>query len=228
MLLALIVWIGGIIFFAFVLAPTLFGVLPTTKLAGDVVNATLGKLHWMGLVSGVVFLICSLLYNWQKHVQLRPFALSHIFVVLMLVFTTISQFGITPRMRELRSSPGLMDSSTGRAEFDRLHAWSTRLEGGFLFLGLGVVLSRQTVKTVVGDLGDAQMCLARIGMPAARYVHFGQNFEQRCLAHLRQADDSSFHLFVASLQTAREIRDPLGLFLRLLQRAQRVVGFALI
>lgn len=140
MLLALVVWIGGIIFFAFVLAPTLFGVLPTTKLAGDVVNATLGKLHWMGLVSGVVFLICSLLYNWQKYVQLRPFALSHIFVVLMLAFTMVSQFGITPRMRELRSSPAIMDSADGRAEFDRLHAWSTRLEGGVLFLGLGVVV----------------------------------------------------------------------------------------
>ncbi len=140
MLLALIVWIGGIIFFAFVLAPTLFGVLPTTKLAGDVVSATLTKLHWMGLVSGVVFLISSLLYNWQKYVQLRPFALSHVFIVLMLAFTVVSQFGITPRMRELRSSPAMMASSYGRAEFDGLHAWSTRLEGGVLFLGLGVVL----------------------------------------------------------------------------------------
>jgi uncharacterized membrane protein len=140
MLLALIVWIGGIIFFAFVLAPTLFGVLPMTKLAGDVVSATLTKLHWMGLVSGVVFLIASLLYNWQKHVQLRPFALSHILIVLMLAFTMISQFGITPRMRELRSNPSLMESSLGRAEFDSLHALSTRLEGGVLFLGLGVVI----------------------------------------------------------------------------------------
>ena len=140
MLLALIVWIGGIIFFAFVLAPTLFGVLPTTKLAGDVVNATLTKLHWIGLVSGVIFLICSLLYNWQKYVQLRPFALSHIFVVLMLAFTMVSQFGITPRMRELRSSPSIMESSVARAEFDALHAWSTRLEGGVLLLGLGVVI----------------------------------------------------------------------------------------
>jgi hypothetical protein len=140
MLLALIIWIGGIIFFAFVLAPTLFGVLPTTKMAGDVVNATLTKLHWMGLISGSVFLICSLLYNWQKYVQLRPFALSHIFIVLMLAFTMVSQFGITPRMRELRSSPSLMESSSGRGEFDHLHAWSTRLEGGVLFLGLGVVL----------------------------------------------------------------------------------------
>lgn len=140
MLVALIVWIGGIIFFAFVLASTLFAVLPTTKLAGDVVNATLPKLHWMGLISGVVFLICSLLYNWQKYVQLRPFVLSHIFIVLMLAFTMASQFGITPRMRELRSSPAVMESSDGRAEFDRLHAWSTRLEGGVLFLGLGVVI----------------------------------------------------------------------------------------
>ena len=139
MLLALIVWIGGIIFFAFVLAPTLFHVLPTTKLAGDVVNATLGKLHWIGLVSGVVFLVCSLLYNWQKHVQLKPFAWSHALVALMLVFTVVSQFGITPRMRELRSSPSIMESPDGRNEFDRLHAWSTRLEGGVLLLGIGMV-----------------------------------------------------------------------------------------
>jgi len=144
MLLALIVWIGGIIFFAFVLAPTLFSVLPTTKLAGDVVNATLTKLHWMGLVSGVAFLISSLFYNWQKHVQLRPFALSHVFVVLMLVSTAYSQFGITPRMRELRAEMQTGDNlawnDSRRVEFDRLHAWSTRLEGGVLFLGLGVVI----------------------------------------------------------------------------------------
>lgn len=139
MLLALIVWIGGIGFFAFVLAPTLFGVLPTTKLAGDVVNATLGKLHWMGLFSGGIFLIASLLYNRQKYVQLRPFALSHVFVVLMLALTIVSQFGITPRMRELRSNPAMMESS-GHEEFDRLHAWSTRLESGVLFLGLGVAI----------------------------------------------------------------------------------------
>lgn len=155
MLLALIVWIGGIIFFAFVLAPTLFGVLPTTKLAGDVVNATLTKLHWMGLISGVVFLISSLVYNWQKHVEFRAFSVAHFFVVLMLSFTAVSQFGITPRMRTLRtqlemvqkpgydpyvpgSVPTLIAFYSG--QFDRLHAWSTRLEGGVLFFGLGVVV----------------------------------------------------------------------------------------
>ena len=143
MLLALIVWIGGIIFFAFVLAPTVFGVLPTTKLAGDVVNATLSKLHWMGIISGVVFLICSLLYNQLKHARPKPFTASHIFIVLMLLLTAISQFRITPKMRNLRAEMQAVDKLPGnnsRLEFDRLHAWSTRLEGGVLLLGLGVVI----------------------------------------------------------------------------------------
>ena len=47
MLLSLVVWIGGLIFFAFVLAPTVFAVLPTRQLAGNVVNRSLGILHWM-------------------------------------------------------------------------------------------------------------------------------------------------------------------------------------
>jgi uncharacterized membrane protein len=143
MLLALIVWIGGIIFFAFVEAPTLFLVLPTTRMAGDVVSVSLTKLHWMGLISGIVFLISSLGYNHLKHARLKPFAASHIFIVLMLALTSISQFRITPRMRELRTelqaSQNLAWNDSRKLEFDRLHEWSTRLEGGVLFLGLGVV-----------------------------------------------------------------------------------------
>ncbi len=143
MLLALIVWIGGIIFFAFVEAPTLFHVLPTTRLAGDVVSVSLAKLHWMGLISGIVFLICSVVYNWRKHARVKPFAASHIFIVLMFVLTSVSQFSITPRMRELRTEIQTVNNLAGndsrRLEFDRLHEWSTRLEGGVLLLGLGVV-----------------------------------------------------------------------------------------
>jgi len=144
MLLTLIVWIGGIVFFAFVLAPTVFSVLPTTRLAGDVVNATLTKLHWMGLISGAIFLISSLLYNWQKHAQLRPFVASHILAVLMLALTMVLQFGIMPRMQGLRAEMQTIDNlpltDARRVAFDSLHEWSTRLEGGVLFLGLGLVV----------------------------------------------------------------------------------------
>ena len=143
MLLALIVWVGGIIFFAFVLAPTLFTVLPP-EVAGNVVSPSLIKLHWIGLVAGAVFLACSLAYNRAKHGQLRLFGASQTMILIMLILTAISQFVITPRMRELRSQMQPVDSlgehTTHRAEFDRLHQWSTRMEGGVLLLGLMVVV----------------------------------------------------------------------------------------
>lgn len=145
MLLALIVWIGGIIFFAFALAPTVFIVLPTTKLAGNVVSVSLTKLHWIGLISGAIFLICSLFYNWRKYEQLRPSAAIHVFVVLMLALTAYSQFAITPRMREIRAR---IDSlavhsawdDTVYAEFSLEHKLSTWTEEGVLLCGLAVVV----------------------------------------------------------------------------------------
>jgi uncharacterized membrane protein len=141
MLLALIVWVGGIIFFAFVLAPTVFAVLPTT-LAGNVVSRSLTALHWMGMVSTMVFLICSMLYSRARFARLKPFAVVNLLVLLMLVLTLISQFAITPRMHALRAQMALADTfqDPARIEFNQLHAWSTRLEGGTLVLGLVVVV----------------------------------------------------------------------------------------
>ena len=62
MLLSLIVWVGGLIFFPAV-AQTAFSVLPSRHLAGSVVGRSLGILHWMGIGFGVVFLASSLLYS---------------------------------------------------------------------------------------------------------------------------------------------------------------------
>jgi hypothetical protein len=144
MLLALIVWIGGIIFFAFVLAPTVFTVLPIRELAGNVVSRSLTALHWMGLISGLVFLLCSVIYNQKKHADARLFSAAHVLMLVMLALTAISQFGITPRMRALRSDMGVIDNvpenDARRVEFNRLHGWSTRAEGGVFLCGLVVVV----------------------------------------------------------------------------------------
>ena len=144
MLLCLIVWIGGIIFFAFVLAPTVFAVLPTHELAGNVVNSTLTELHFMGLISGCVFLLCSIFYSRIKLARWQFFSGAHVLLVIMLALTAISQFSVMPRMQALRSNMGVIDnvpvSDARRVEFDRLHEWSTQLEGGAFILGLGVVL----------------------------------------------------------------------------------------
>jgi uncharacterized membrane protein len=144
MLLCLVVWVGGIIFFAFVLAPTVFTVLPTHELAGNVVNPSLSRLHWMGVISGAVFLLCSLIYNRMRNAQLRVFTGTHVLMVIMLALTLISQLSIIPRMEALRQDMGVIDnaspSDSRRIEFNRLHVWSTDLEGGVLVLGIGVVL----------------------------------------------------------------------------------------
>ena len=143
MFLALVVWIGGLVFFAFVLAPTVFTVLPTRHLAGNVVARSLSSLHWMGIICGVVFLVSSMLYSQLSKGTPRPFAARHVLIVLMLVLTLISQFGIMPRMDTLRASIGEIDSvpptNAARMQFDALHVWSTRVEGGVLLLGLVAV-----------------------------------------------------------------------------------------
>ena len=143
MLLSLIVWLGGLIFFAFVLAPTAFTVLPSRHLAGSVVGQSLGTLHWMGMISGIVFLGSSMLYSRLTKGTPHVFAARHVFICLMLALTLVSQFGIIPRMDALRASIGEIDSvpidNPARMQFDALHVWSTRVESGVFLLGLVVV-----------------------------------------------------------------------------------------
>ena len=143
MFLALIVWLGGLIFFAFVLAPTAFSVLPTRHLAGTVVGHSLVTLHWMGIVSGIVFLASSMLYSRLTKGTAHVFAGRNVLICLMLALTLISQFGIIPRMEALRASIGQIDAvplnDPARMQFDGLHVWLTRVEGGVFLLGLVVV-----------------------------------------------------------------------------------------
>jgi len=143
MVLSLVVWLGGLIFFAFAVAPAAFAVLPTRHLAGNLVGRTIAILHWMGIISGLVFLASSLLYSQLTRGTPHVFAARNIVIVLMLALTLISQFGIIPRMDTLRASIGEIDSvppdNPARMQFDALHVWSTRVESGVLLLGLVVV-----------------------------------------------------------------------------------------
>ena len=139
MLLSLIVWIGGLIFFP-VLAQTAFSVLPTRQLAGAMVGRSLGILHWMGMVSAIVFLASSLLLSRFSTGEAHLFAPRNVLICLMLLLTLISQFGIIPRMDAIRASIGEIDATppdlAAHVQFDALHHWSTRIESGVILLGL--------------------------------------------------------------------------------------------
>src|ERR1700739_2213865 len=151
--LSLVVWLGGLIFFSFVVAPSAFAVRPTRHMAGSLVSRSLSLLHWMGIVSGLVFLVASLLYSRVTTGSAHPFAARHLLVVIMLVLTCVSQFGISPRMARLRASVGEVDNvplnDPARLRFNALHVWSTRLEGG-VFL-LGVVLAYLTAQSLANQ-----------------------------------------------------------------------------
>ena len=74
MLLSLVVWIGGLIFFAFVMAPALFNpaVLPTRQLAGNVVSRTLGSSARDGFACGIVFAITSMIDSHVTNGTAQP------------------------------------------------------------------------------------------------------------------------------------------------------------
>ncbi len=143
MLLSLVCWIGGLIFFAFVLAPTAFTVLPTTHLAGNVVGRSLGKLHWIAIISGIVYLISSLLYSRFTDGTAHAFAVRHLLLCLMLAFNLFSEFWNIPRKDVVRAQVADFGAvpldNPERVQFDALHVWSTRVEGAVLLLGLVVV-----------------------------------------------------------------------------------------
>lgn len=144
MWLALVVWVGGIIFFAFVMAPALFAVLPSHQLAGNVVNRVLPTLHWMGIVAGLVFLTTAVTTSYHYKGQVRPLARRCcLLIAVMMVLTLVSQVGVSRRMSVLRAEMGTIDelsvNDARRVEFNRLHGWSTRIEATVLVLGLLVV-----------------------------------------------------------------------------------------
>jgi hypothetical protein len=143
MLLALVLWIGGIVYFAAVVAPTVFAVLPTHDLAGKVVTRTLAHLHLIGIVCGAVFLICSMIVSYVTKGSAQVFAPRHIAIVAMIALTFIAQDVVGAKMNHIKDQIGVIDnvsvSDPQRVEFNRLHVWSTRLEGCILLLGVGVL-----------------------------------------------------------------------------------------
>jgi len=157
MLLSLVVWVGGLIFLAFVEAPTAFspGLLPSRHMAGSIVGRSLDLLHYMAIISGIVFLIASMLYSRVATGNARPLAARHLLIALMLLLTVISQFAISPKMHAIRAEVGVIDNvpldDPLRREFNRLHVWSEKFEEAVLLLGLVALYATAQAFREVGN-----------------------------------------------------------------------------
>lgn len=145
-LLAMTVWVGGLVFFAFILAPLAFSSLPSNHEAGIVVGGTLHVLNAVGFVCGGVFLVATAVLWFLKGVGGRGLLVSEtVLVALMLAATAVVQFSIVPAMeRDRIAAGGDVDAAPAdnpaRLDFDRLHPISEKVEGAALLLGLTTIV----------------------------------------------------------------------------------------
>jgi putative copper export protein len=140
-LLALAVWLGGIVFFGAVVAPGAAHIFGTTKDFADFIGHSILMLHAIGLWCGIaLFISIRLLYTRSY----RPAAQASL-VLLMIVLTFVSNKMIVLPMEHDRALAGgnisiLLSGSPLREDFDARHAWSTRVESVILFAGIGLAV----------------------------------------------------------------------------------------
>jgi len=151
--LALGAWIGAIAYFAGVVTRGAFAVLASRDEAGLLVGFTLGGLHLMGLIAAAIFVGASVALTKSLRAFVEPAVLC---VLVMAVLTIASQNYVIPKMEVLRGQMGSVaatpESDPRRAEFDRLHAASVRIEGGVLVVGLiGLFLASRERKAASGE-----------------------------------------------------------------------------
>jgi hypothetical protein len=154
LLLSLIVWLGGEIFFPVVAGVTFTQLAPDTHAAGLIVGTLLRILHGMGLVCGLVlmalFALASAWGIFKPRVALASLGL----VLVMVGLTAYSQYGIIPAMdRDRAAAGGIIDAAPrdnpARIDFDNLHKRSVNVEGAITLLGIVVVVLVASAGTVV-------------------------------------------------------------------------------
>ncbi|MFL6214776.1 MAG: DUF4149 domain-containing protein [Blastocatellia bacterium] len=142
--LLLTLWLGGMIFFSLAVAPTVFAVLPTRELAGQVVNSLIGKLEWIGLICGPLLLL-SQLFAWPKRdTEAKSRVLRIVMLGLMTLLVMGSRFWVSAKMHLLRAQIGgpiddIPITDPLRVEFNALHGVSVSLMGATMLAGFVVL-----------------------------------------------------------------------------------------
>jgi len=138
-LVALIVWVGEVVFFSFVVAPAVFRIFPPPAVeAGRILSAVFPIYYKVGYACGVVLLAASLIVASTAQARLWP-GVGTVVVAGMLAATLYAGMVILPRTSELR--PQIHDATAPagvKEEFDRLHHLAVLLNGGVLLGGIAL------------------------------------------------------------------------------------------
>jgi len=139
--LLLAMWVGAAVFFAAVVAPGAFRVLPSTELAGRVVAHALTWLNLSGVMLGSALAAWALI-EMRGVRALRPSKIEHLALWTLFAATASTEFIINRRIARLRadySMASLAVTDPVRAEFGMLHGVSV-IVFGIAFLAAVVAL----------------------------------------------------------------------------------------
>ncbi|MGH9218753.1 MAG: DUF4149 domain-containing protein [Vicinamibacterales bacterium] len=134
---ALVLWVGGLISAGALVAPSVFGVLQAWNqsqgrvLAGEVFGEVLLRLTWLSyLTGGIMFITLTL----HRLLGARPvkYGIRVGIMALMLVMMMVTGFILIPQVDAIQSGlagpvASLADTDPRRLEFDRLHGISNIL-----------------------------------------------------------------------------------------------------
>lgn len=136
-LLALIVWLGEVLFLSLVVAPILFQTFPVEE-AGRVVSALFPIYYKVGATCGIVLLVATLTLRGIG-ADRRLWTVTAGVVGIMLVATLYAAAIVQPRAQELRPQLHQTDVPPAvKAEFDVLHRRAVQLNSVVLIGGLAV------------------------------------------------------------------------------------------
>ena len=144
--LALVIWLGGMVVLGAVVAPTIFQALQAQDpiagraLAGDAFGAMIGRFHYVAYGAGALMLLAM---AGMALLGPRPaqFAIRTAIVMAMLGVAVYSGLVVLTRIDQVQQEAGVLPSrlpvtDSRRIEFDSLHELSTRL----MMINMGAAL----------------------------------------------------------------------------------------
>lgn len=139
---SLFVWLGGIVFFSFVVTPTLFKQLPK-ETTSKVLEALFPKYYFLGYFCGAAALLTHLVLGFQAAGGFSWFFLKLAVLLAMVVLTYYAGLVVFPETHRLKSeiqSKAAEEISPGvQGQFDKLHRISVLLNLSILALGLAFI-----------------------------------------------------------------------------------------
>ncbi len=115
-------WIGALVLFAVVVAPTAFSALPDSQTAGRVVGPVLRSLNLYGAIAGPILAALAIALGRGRLAIGLPLVLAAVCLY--------SQFGITAEIEEIRPLAfGQPPDPAALLRFGSLHRWSVTLYG---------------------------------------------------------------------------------------------------